>query len=143
MGYQWSGSINYNWTNFLAAFHKKFANPSLILNADTKLDNLKQTGSAHYYLTAFIELVSHLDMTEETKISCFMKGLKSTVKNHLVNIINQPKTLKEWEPLIISIDTNLHQHEVEHYLENGGKKRKDTNSMDTFPSSTFIPSYSA
>ncbi|KAG6855472.1 hypothetical protein H0H87_002357, partial [Tephrocybe sp. NHM501043] len=81
--------------NFVAAFYKKFADSSLILNADTKLDDLKQTGSTHYYLTAFMKLTSHLDMTKETKISCFMKGLKPIVKDHLINIIHQPKTLEE------------------------------------------------
>ncbi|KAG5334804.1 hypothetical protein C0989_003039 [Termitomyces sp. Mn162] len=49
----------YDWNSFLLAFHKKFSYPSLVQNAELKLDVLKQTGSAHYYLTAYMELASH------------------------------------------------------------------------------------
>ncbi|KAG5352158.1 hypothetical protein C0989_003523 [Termitomyces sp. Mn162] len=93
---------------FLLAFCKKFSDPSLVQHAELKLDVLKQTGSAHYYLMAFMELASHLNMTEQIKITHFMKGLKSSVKDHLINIINHPATLEAWEPLVISIDTNFH-----------------------------------
>ncbi|KAF5384867.1 hypothetical protein D9615_000927 [Tricholomella constricta] len=127
---QSGSSLLWNFNNFLAAFRKKFADPSLITTADQRLDQLKQTGSVHYYLTSFMEIASHLDMTEQTKISRFMKGLKPTVKDALVMIVNRPTTLEEWEPLVISIDTNLHQREIERKIEeklNGGKKKKDWN----------------
>ena len=67
---------------FLVAFRKKIANPLLIQNAKLKLDVLKQTVLAHYYLTFFIELARHLDITKQTKITQFMKGLEpSAVRN--------------------------------------------------------------
>ncbi|KAF5382123.1 hypothetical protein D9615_004195 [Tricholomella constricta] len=121
-------ALLWNFNNFLAAFRKKFTDPSLITTADQRLDQLKQTGSVHYYLTSFMEIASHLDMTEQTKISRFMKGLKPIVKDALVMVVNRPTTLKEWEPLVISIDTNLHQREVERRIEeklSGGKKKKE------------------
>jgi hypothetical protein len=114
-----NSALLWSWNDFLAAFRKKFADPSLITTADQRLDNLKQTGSAHYYLTSFMELASHLDMTEQTKISRFMKGLKPSIKDLLVNVVNRPVTLEGWEPIIISIDTNLYQRDVERRLENG------------------------
>ncbi|KAG6864010.1 hypothetical protein C0991_001122 [Blastosporella zonata] len=88
--------------------------PSLIKNADNCLDTLKQSGSAHSYLTALMEIAAHLNMTEETKISRFMKGLKPAVKDGLVPIVDRPKTLEAWEPIIIFIDNNLHQRRIEH-----------------------------
>ncbi|GLB40089.1 hypothetical protein LshimejAT787_0705990 [Lyophyllum shimeji] len=114
----------WDWNAFLATFRKKFTDPSLIITADQHLDALRQTGSAHYYLTSFVEIASHLDMTEQTKISCFMKGLKPIVKDHIVNIVDRPSTLKAWEPFIISVDTNLHQHEVERRLKHGNSYHK-------------------
>ncbi|KAG5723598.1 hypothetical protein E4T56_gene18148 [Termitomyces sp. T112] len=133
----------YDWIAFLLAFRKKFADPSLIQNADVKLDALKQTGSAHYYLTSFMKLTSHLDMTEQTKIMHFMKGLKPSVKDHLVNIVEQPTTLEAWKPLVISINTNLHQHEIKQCLEKG-KKKSQINHSSTFhsPSHLTTPSVS-
>ncbi|KAF5367277.1 hypothetical protein D9615_010460 [Tricholomella constricta] len=134
-------SLLWNFNNFLAAFRKKFADPSLITTADQRLDQLKQTGSVHYYLTSFMEIASHLDMTEQTKISRFMKGLKPIVKDALVMVVHRPTTLEEWELLVISIDTNLHQREVERKIEeklSGGKKKKDWN-YNTSNSATYVP----
>ncbi|GLB44446.1 hypothetical protein LshimejAT787_1700730 [Lyophyllum shimeji] len=137
-----------DWNAFLAAFRKKFADPSLITTADQRLDALKQTGSAHYYLTSFMEIASHLDMTEQTKISRFMKGLKPIVKDHLVNIIDRPSTLEAWEPFIIAVDTNLHQRDVERRREQGNSyHKKHTRDFHTttaayVPSKTVTPSSS-
>ncbi|GLB42514.1 hypothetical protein LshimejAT787_1105290 [Lyophyllum shimeji] len=136
----------WDWTAFLATFRKKFADPSLITTADQRLDALRQTGSAHYYLTSFMEIASHLDMTEQTKISRFMKGLKPIIKDHLVNIVDRPSTLEAWEPFIISVDTNLHQREVERRLEHGNsyhkRHTKDFNTTAYVPSKTVAPSSS-
>ncbi|KAG6843302.1 hypothetical protein H0H87_006007 [Tephrocybe sp. NHM501043] len=103
---------------------------SLVKNVDNCLDALKQTGSAHLYLTSFIDIASHLDMIEETKIFHFIKRLKPAMKNSLVPIVDQPKTLDAWESIIISIDNNLHQHELKHHQENkasSSNKKKDSN----------------
>jgi hypothetical protein len=102
-----------NWTAFITEFKKKFADPRLTLTADQRLDRLRQTGSAFDYLTRFLELSSHLDMTEQTKINRFMKGLKPAIKDNLVSIVDRPDTLAAWENTIIQIDANLHQREVE------------------------------
>ncbi|KAG6828931.1 hypothetical protein H0H87_009796 [Tephrocybe sp. NHM501043] len=69
-------------------------------------------------------------MTEQTKITRFMKGLKSSVKDHLVNIIDCSLTLEAWEPLVISIDMNLHQREIEKWLETGKKKTPNHNQSN-------------
>ena len=72
----------------MSEFCKKFADPQLSSTVDQKLEKQKQTGSAHAYLTRFVKLLSHLEMTEQTKINCFMKGLKPVIKDNLVSIIN-------------------------------------------------------
>ena len=51
----------------------------------------------HMYLTCFVKLSSHLEMTEQMKI-----------KDNLVSIIDQPLTLISWENIIIQVDANLH-----------------------------------
>ena len=63
-------------------------------------------------------------MTEQTKISRFMKGLKPAIKDNLVSIINRPQTLHGWENIIIQVDANIHQHEIEKQEESGKKPAK-------------------
>lgn len=99
----------HDWEAFVTAFKLKFSDPRLSLTSDQKLDRLQQTGSAHSYLTRFLELSSHLDMTEQTKINRFMKVLKPAIKDHLVGIVDHPATLAKWKNIIIQIDANLHQ----------------------------------
>lgn len=114
----------HNWPRFITEFKNKFADPRLIQSAEYKLDRLVQTSSAHSYLTHFIEISSHLDMTEQTKISRFMKGLKPAIKDNLVSIINRPQTLHGWENIIIQVDANIHQREIEKQEESGKKSTK-------------------
>jgi len=52
-------------------------------------------------------------MTEQTKISRFMKGLKPAIKDNLVSIINRPQTLHGWEHIIIQVNANIHQRKIE------------------------------
>ena len=117
-------------------FRNKFADPRLIQTTEYKLDQLVQTSSTHSYLTHFIEISSHLDMTEQIEISQFMKGLKPAIKDNLVSIINRPQTLHGWENIIIQIDANIHQHEIEKQEESGKKPAKSPPS-DSSP--TPIP----
>ncbi|KAG6815632.1 hypothetical protein H0H87_012777 [Tephrocybe sp. NHM501043] len=114
---QSGSSLLYNWNNFIAAFCKKFVDPSLIKNADNCLDMLKQSGFAQSYLTSFMETAAYLDMMEETKIFCFMKGLKPAVKDGLVPIVDCLQTLKAWKSIISLINSNLHQCKIEHQHE--------------------------
>ena len=41
----------HNWPQFMSEFRKKFADPCLSSTANQKLEKLRQTGSAHAYLT--------------------------------------------------------------------------------------------
>jgi hypothetical protein len=65
-------------------------------------------------------------MTEQTKISRFMKGLKPSIKDNLVSIINRPQTLHGWENIIIQVDANISQREIEKQEESGKKSTKPT-----------------
>ena len=125
--------ILYNWAGFMTKFQKKFADPQLSSTADQKLEKLKQTGSAHAYLTCFVELSSHLKMTKQMKINRFMKGLKPVIKDNLVSIIDRPVTLMGWENIIIQVNANLHQWDLERKDES---KSKHTNTSKTSSSKT-------
>ena len=128
----------HNWLQFMSEFWKKFTDPWLSSTADQKLEKLKQTGSAHTYLTCFVKLSSHLEMTEQTKINCFMKGLKPAIKGNLVSIIDWPLTLMGWENIIIQVNANLHQWDLEWKDNSKGKNsnQKPAASMKSIPSTT-------
>ena len=120
----------------MSEFQKKFADPQLSSTADQKLKKLKQTGSAHAYLTHFVKLSSHLEMTEQTKINHFMKGLKPMIKD---NLINRPLTLIGWKNIIIQVNTNLHQHNLEQKDESKGKSSNHKPSTSSKPSTSTLP----
>jgi hypothetical protein len=133
----------HDWTGFVVEFRKKFADPRLSSTADQRLDKLKQTGSAHAYLTRFVEISSHLDMTEQTKINRFMRGLKPTIKDNLVSIVDRPTTLMGWENIIIQVDANLHQRDIERKDESKSKPKDSNNHSTSRPQpSTSTPVYS-
>jgi Retrotransposon gag protein len=135
----------FNWIAFLDEFRKKFADPRLSSSADQRLDKLKQTGSAHSYLTRFVEISSHLDMTEQTKINRFMRGLKPAIKDNLVSIVDRPNTLLGWENIIIQVDANLHQRDIERKDESRSTKSNGNQTSKSLPSSSTsaVPSTSA
>ena len=129
----------HNWSRFIDEFKKKFSDPCLIQTTEHKLVQLVQTSSAHSYLTRFIKILSHLDMTEQTKISCFMKGLKPAIKDNLVSIINCPQTLHGWENINIQVDANIHQQEIEKCEESGRKPGKPSSDLPTQPTTATLP----
>ena len=114
----------HNWQQFTSEFCKKFADPCLSSTADQKLEKLKQTRSAHVYFTHFVKLPSHLEITKQTKINCFMKELKPAIKDNLVSIIKYPLTLMGWKNIIIQVDANLHQQNLKQKDESKGKSTK-------------------
>jgi hypothetical protein len=129
----------HNWLAFLVEFRKKFADPRLSSSADQRLDKLKQTGSAHSYLTRFIEISSHLDMTEQTKINRFMRGLNPAIKDNLVSIVDRPSTLLGWENIIIQVDANLHQRDIERKDESRKSNHQSSTSNSRSHSSSSTP----
>ena len=132
-------SYLHNWPGFMSEFRRKFTDPRLSSTADQKLERLKQTGSAHAYLTRFVELSSHLEMTEQTKINRFMKGLKPAIKDNLVSIIDRPLTLMGWENIIIQVDANLHQRDLERKDESKTKTAHQKTSSAAKTTSSSVP----
>ena len=79
-------------------------------------------------------------MTEQTKINCFMKGLKPAIKDNLVSIIDCPLTLMGWENIIIQVDANLHQRDIEWKDKSRNKTtQKPSFTMKSSSSLTPIP----
>ncbi|KAG5729101.1 hypothetical protein E4T56_gene3144 [Termitomyces sp. T112] len=68
---------SYSMTGIVFSGIFQVSYPTLVQNAELKLEALKQIGSTHYYLMAFMQLARHFDMTEQNKITRFMKGFKS------------------------------------------------------------------
>ncbi|KAG5640749.1 hypothetical protein DXG03_007313 [Asterophora parasitica] len=85
---QWYISIKINKTHllqdfeaFCKAFKNHFGNPDVAGDANNKLLTLKQTGSAAAYAAHYMELLVHIDWSEQTKINNFYRKLKPAVKD--------------------------------------------------------------
>ena len=93
-----------------------------------KLCDHTQTGAVHSYISKFHDIISHLELSEQTKISEFHQGLKDELKKALIGVA-VPATLEQFEPKVIQIDNDLHEYN----LERKNPKSK-TSSINLIPS---------
>ena len=93
-----------------------------------KLRNHTQTGAVHSYISKFHDIISHLELSEQTKISEFHRGLKDELKKSLIGVA-VPATLEQFKPKVIQIDNDLHEYN----LEKKNPKSK-TSSINLIPS---------
>ena len=93
-----------------------------------KLHDHTQTGAIHSYISKFHNIISHLKLSEQTKISKFHQGLKDELKKSLIGVA-VPATLEQFKPKVIQIDNDLHEYN----LERKNPKSK-TSSISLIPS---------
>lgn len=122
----------------LADFQKHFESSDLKAQMQRKLDDLVQTGAASDYAASFYDIISHLKLTEESKMLSFRRGLKPAVLDGLALIIPQPTTLDALVEACTTIDDNQHQNAVEKRRRNQRNGNGNSNSHDT---PRFTPSY--
>lgn len=131
-----------DFVNFTKAFHTHFGTSDIEGTYLRKLESLRQTGSAAQYIARFHEYSAHLDLSEQTKLVMFKKGLKDATRAALVNT-KLPDTLELFEPLVILIDNNLHELDLERKNKNSKTSiipnhQRSKSSVPT-PSRPLIP----
>jgi hypothetical protein len=126
-----SSHLLLDFTLFVSDFRTNFADPNLQSSAMMKLDRLRQTGSAFQYTTKFHQICAHLNMTEETKIDRYKRGLKDAIKDALVPVIPRPTDFKAWEKLVLAIDHNI--------FERNNEKKHSAKSDSNPPSTHHNP----
>ena len=146
------GSPLQDWDRFLGEFKRRFESPSLILQKTREIERIKQTGSCATYTALFGEILVYLDLSEETKIHYFKRGLKSDVLKALAPIVNKPTVLESYADLATTVDNELWAADFDHREQKKSQGRSShTNSWNsapvvstsTAPASAPVPSISA
>ncbi|KAI3618821.1 hypothetical protein WG66_015017 [Moniliophthora roreri] len=150
---EWYNSVKLNnrtllddFTKFTESFKKHFGDSNIVATAQSKLDDLYQTGSAAQYIAWFNEWVIHLDLTDTSKIHMLYGHLKTSVKDAItfVSKTTQPTKFKEYCDLITKIDDQIHEQDREKkkdYKPNGKPKTSNDTEPNNIPSiPTTMPS---
>ena len=69
-------------------------------------------GTVHSYISKFHDIISHLKLSKQTKLSESCQGLKENLKKALIGV-TVPATLEQFEPKVIQIDNDLHEYNME------------------------------
>ena len=93
-----------------------------------KLHDHTQTGAVHSYISKFHNIILHLELSKQTKILEFHRGLKDELKKSLIGVA-VPATLEQFKPKDIQINNDLHEYN----LEKKNPKSK-TSSINLVPS---------
>lgn len=103
-----------------------------------KLDALEQTGAVNTYISKFHDIISHLDLSEQTKIAKFKKGLKDELKKALIGV-KVPATLALFEPVVTQIDNDLYEYNLDKKKKNKSPSTYTTNTPSTTAPRSLIP----
>ncbi|KAL1952376.1 hypothetical protein VTO73DRAFT_1525 [Trametes versicolor] len=95
-----------NFYSFIRVFVKCFQTTDLAAKYLTKIETVQQTRSAASYANQFLECLTYLDWTKETKLTQFNRGLKPDLLRTLA-ITKRKSTLDKWIAVIILADNNL------------------------------------
>ncbi|CDO78103.1 hypothetical protein BN946_scf184480.g1 [Trametes cinnabarina] len=134
-----------NFDALVRAFVKRFQTTDLAAKYLTKIESLRQTGSAASYANQFLECLAYLDWTEETKLTQFNRGLKPDLLRALA-IRKRESTLEKWIPVVVEADDNL--YEIDQELRRRGikpgqsSKTAQPKARDTRPPNPLPPSTS-
>ncbi|ESK81264.1 hypothetical protein Moror_8480 [Moniliophthora roreri MCA 2997] len=131
---EWYNSVELNnrtllddFAKFTESFKKHFRDSNIVATAQSKLDDLYQTGSAAQYIAWFNEWVIHLNLTDTSKIHMLYRHLKTFVKD-----------------AITFIDDQIHEQDQEKkkdYKPNGKPKTSNDTEPNNIPSiPTTMPS---
>ncbi|KAI3616569.1 hypothetical protein WG66_011385 [Moniliophthora roreri] len=141
---EWYNSVELNnrtllddFAKFAESFKKHFGDSNIVATAQSKLDDLYQTGSAAQYIAWFNEWVIHLDLTDTSKIHMLYRHLKTSVKDAITFVpkTTRPTKFKEYCDFITEIDDRIHERDREKKKDHkpNGKPKP---SNDTEPSNT-------
>lgn len=101
-----SGAPWSTFSDFEDQLHINFAEIDPLDHWLTKWDALQQKSSVSSYLSDFTAVASHLDVTDQTKMHHFKRGLKDDVLNQLA-LLPQPDDFNALVKLANQIDARL------------------------------------
>lgn len=105
-----------DFEGLLENFRAHFGDPDIHNTYLRKLETLVQTKSAAVYGSKFREIMTHLNQTDESRMTYYRRGLKDSVKDLLVGVMagdNPPKDLDSLMRVSITIDNRLHERALE------------------------------
>jgi hypothetical protein len=105
-------SLLSNFPAFIAAFRAHFADPNYSRTALRKIKALKQQGSCASYTARFLELLPHVNFSDQTKLGQFKEGLKPAVRDLCRGVRPKPAKFDEYLNLAIDFDNDLHEDEL-------------------------------
>lgn len=91
-----------------------FGDSNLSVTSLQKLNSLRQTGACSAYRVVFISHLAYVDLSEQSKIDLFKRGLKSEVRDALASrgCRSQPKTFSDLIEDAVDIDDGQHANRV-------------------------------
>ncbi|WPJ60739.1 hypothetical protein SMAC4_13283 [Sordaria macrospora] len=98
---------------FESSINQVFGLADKVRQAETKLNELRQTKSAASYSAEFRQLAFRVDWNDEGLKYQFYRGLKSDVKDELIKIDRKTKSLDEYMNEAIVIDNRLFERKRE------------------------------
>ncbi|THU91610.1 hypothetical protein K435DRAFT_863266 [Dendrothele bispora CBS 962.96] len=114
---------------------------SIRLNKSSLLGSFTEfTDSAAAYASRFLELLVHVNWTDETKIDNFYRNLKPSVKDLISNTKWEscPKTFLDYAVFAIDCDNRVHKQELEPKDESS-KKSTNNNTLSSSKSESTLP----
>ncbi|KAJ5919015.1 Retrotransposon polyprotein [Penicillium verhagenii] len=97
-----------SYDKFKQKLEQTFGDIDAVRTVERKLDRLRQTGSASSYAAEFQQIISHLDMDDDTYIWLFERGLKEEVKDELMRI-DRPDELSKLIEVAVKFDNRLYE----------------------------------
>ena len=130
-----------DFEHLLANFKKHFESSSLKSQMQRRLYAIEQTGSCSDYTALFYDIISHLDLTEETKILHYKRGLKQTIREGIAINPIPLTTLDALQKRAILIDDELHDLSLDNRLRDkkNGKNGHSQQSNNRHNSNHFVP----
>jgi vacuolar-type H+-ATPase subunit F/Vma7 len=101
-----------SYAQFKKKLEQTFGDIDAVRTAERKLDRLRQTGSASVYAAEFQQIISHLDLDEDTYIWLFERGLKDNIKDELMRI-DRPKDLTTLIEIAVKFDNRLYERDLQ------------------------------
>lgn len=141
----WFKALRVTKPELLNDIHALFANirthfgdSNLSATSLQKLNSLRQTGACSAYRAVFISHLAYVDLSEQSKIDIFKRGLKSEVRDALASRgrRNQPQTFSDLIEDAVDIDDGQHANRVLERTCNGSNSNRAKTSHTHVPSST-------
>jgi hypothetical protein len=106
-----SDSILNNYSNFLSTLERLYGNKNKTHSIESKLSNLRQTGSVTEYITEFQKLSAQVQWNDAALTARFKEGLSNNVKRGLISCWDTLTTLADTQAkALIAYQNQEHLH---------------------------------